>query len=63
MDKQRYHFAMSAFVRTYGRSVLNDNYIKQFCMEWSTWEVDAPLTGLYEVDQYFHYEYKNWRGI
>lgn len=63
MDKQRYSFAMSAFVRTYGRSVLNDNYIKQFCKEWSEWNVNAPLTGLNEVDQYFHYEYKNWRGI
>jgi hypothetical protein len=63
MDKQRYSFAMSSFMRTYGRKVLNDNYIKQFCEEWSKWEVNAPLEGLNEVDQYFHYEYKNWRGI
>ena len=61
--KQRYSFAMSAFVRMYGRSVLGDCHIKQFCVEWSRWECYAPLTGLNEVDQYFHYEYKNWRGI
>lgn len=61
--KQRYDFAMSAFVRMHGRTVLGDNYIKQFCNEWATWEVNAPLQGLNEVDQYFHYEYKNWRGI
>jgi hypothetical protein len=59
--KQRYSFAMSAFVRSYGRKVLNDNHIKQFCKEWSDWKVDAPLDNT--VDQYFHYEYKNWRGI
>ena len=59
--KQRYSFAMSSFVRFYGRSALNDNYIKQFCKEWAQWEVNAPLDN--SVDQYFHYEYKNWRGI
>lgn len=59
--RQRYHFAMSCFVRSYGRSVLNDNYIKQFCVEWSNWDVNPPLDNT--VDQYFHYEYKNWRGI
>lgn len=61
--KQRYGFAMSAFVRSYGRISLNDGYIKQFCKEWSQLEVNAPLGGLDEVDLYFHYEYKNWRGI
>lgn len=59
--KQRYGFAMSAFVRSYGRSALNDGYIKQFCIEWAQWDVHAPLDNT--VDQYFHYEYKNWRGI
>ena len=53
--RQRYHFAMSCFVRSYGRSVLNDNYIKQFCVEWSNWDVNPPLDNT--VDQYFHYEY------
>lgn len=60
--EQRYHFAMIVFVRTYGRGVLNDNYIKQFCKEWSHWNVNAPLDDSI-VDQYFHYEYKNWRGV
>ncbi len=60
--KQKYNFAMSAFVRMYGNSVLHNIDIKQFCKEWSTWEVNAPLTGLDEVDQYMYYEYKNWRG-
>ena len=62
-QKQRYGFAMSSFVRMYGRSALNDCHIKQFCVEWSHWDCNAPLEGLNEVDQYFHYEYKNWRGI
>jgi hypothetical protein len=52
---------MSAFVRSYGRKVLNDNHIKQFCKEWAECEVNAPLDDT--VDQYFHYEYKNWRGV
>ena len=52
---------MSAFVRSYGRGVLNNESIKQFCKEWSEWGVNAPLDNT--VDQYFHYEYKNWRGI
>jgi hypothetical protein len=61
--KQRYHFAMSAFSRMLGvRSASNDIHIKQFCIEWSCWEVNAPLSGLDEVDQYMYYEYKNWRG-
>ena len=61
-NKRRYCFAMSAFVRMYGHNVANNIDIKQFCAEWSTWEVDAPLQGLDEVDQYMYYEYKNWRG-
>ena len=60
--RQRYHFAMSAFVRMYGQSIIHNVDIKQFCLEWSTWEVNAPLQGLDEVDQYMYYEYKNWRG-
>jgi hypothetical protein len=61
-DKQRYAFAMSAFVRMHGYSVSHNHDIRQFCIEWSGWDVYAPLTGLDEVDQYFYYEYKNWRG-
>ena len=53
---------MSAFVRMYGQSIIHNVDIKQFCIEWSTWETDAPLQGLDEVDQYMYYEYKNWRG-
>jgi len=53
---------MSAFVRIYGHCIVNNIDIKQFCKEWSTWEVTAPLQGLDEVDQYMYYEYKNWRG-
>ena len=61
--RQRYNFAMSAFSRMLGvRSAANDIHIKQFCIEWSTWDVTAPLQGLDEVDQYMYYEYKNWRG-
>ena len=51
---------MTCFVRSYGRYVLNDLNIKQFCKEWSEWNVDAPLDDT--VDQYFYFEYKNWRG-
>ena len=60
-NKQRYHFALSAFSRMYGFQKI-DWSIRQFCLEWSDWQVDAPLSGLDEVDQYFYYEYKNWRG-
>ena len=59
---KKYQFAMSAFVRIHGHSVVHNHDIKQFCLEWSEWVVDAPLAGLNEVDQYFYYEYKNWRG-
>ena len=61
-NKQRYSFAMSAFVRMYGQSIIHNVDIKQFCLEWSIWEVNAPLQGLDAVDQYLYYEYKNWRG-
>ena len=60
--EKRYQFAMSSFVRMYGNAIVNNIDIKQFCKEWSTWEVNAPLQGLDEVDQYMYYEYKNWRG-
>ena len=61
-NKQKYVFAMSSFVRMYGQSIIHNHDVKQFCIEWSTWEVNAPLEGLDKVDQYFYYEYKNWRG-
>lgn len=61
--KQRYGFASSSFSRMYGvKTATNDMHIRQFCIEWSYWDVHAPLSGLDEVDQYFYYEYKNWRG-
>ena len=60
--RQRYSFAMSSFVRVYGQKICGDYHVKQFCLEWSEWDVNAPLGSLSEVDQYFHYEYKNWRG-
>ena len=59
---KKYQFAMSAFVRIHGHSVVHNHDIKQFCIEWSEWGVDAPLSDLNEVDQYFYYENKNWRG-
>lgn len=58
-NKQRYHFALSAFSRMYGVGKI-DFDMKQFCKEWSDWQIDAPLDN--SVDQYFYYEYKNWRG-
>lgn len=61
--KQRYNFALSSFVRMYGANSYLNVYYRQFCLEWSNWEVNAPLSGLNEVDQYFYYEYKNWKGI
>jgi hypothetical protein len=60
--KQKYNFAMSAFVRMHGHSVTHNHDIKQFCIDWSSREEIAPLQGLDEVDQYLYYEYKNWRG-
>lgn len=61
--RQKYWFALSAFSRMYGvRTAYNDIHIRQFCIEWSEWGVNAPLSGLDEADQYFYYEYKNWRG-
>ena len=59
-QKQRYRFAMSAFVRMWGRGALNDIKIQQFCVEWSHKNVHAPLDNT--VDQYFYYEFKSWRG-
>ena len=59
---KKYQFAMSAFVRIHGHSVVHNHDIKQFCLEWSECGANAPLAGLNEVDQYFYYEYKNWRG-
>ena len=61
-NKQRYSFAASAFVRMWGRGALNDIKIKEFCVEWSYRDVNAPLGSLYDVDQYFYYEFKSWRG-
>jgi hypothetical protein len=60
--KRRYDFVMSSFVRMHGNSVIHNHDIKQFCIEWSYREDNAPLQGLDEVDQYMYYEYKNWRG-
>lgn len=62
-NKQRYQFAMSAFTRMHGQNIIHNHHIRQFCIEWSKWEASSPLSGLNEVDQYFYYEYKNWRGI
>jgi hypothetical protein len=61
--RQRYNFALSSFVRVYGILAGNNPYYKQFCLEWSQRTVEAPLRGLNEVDQYFYFEYKNWRGV
>ncbi len=58
----KYNFAMSAFVRMHGHSVIHNHDIKQFCVEWSNGNDSAPLKGLDEVDQYMYYEYKHWRG-
>jgi hypothetical protein len=60
--KLRYQFAMSAFARMHGRVAMTDYKIREFCGEWATWDVHAPLDCLNNVDQYFYYEYKNWRG-
>lgn len=53
---------MTSFVRMYGHTIVNNYDIKQFCIEWSEGSENAPLSGLDEVDQYFYFEYKNWRG-
>jgi hypothetical protein len=60
--KKRYQFAASAFVRMWGRNSMNDYRIVDFCVEWAYKEENAPLSGLNEVDQYFYYEFKTWRG-
>lgn len=62
IHNKKYQFAMSAFVRMHGNGVTYNHDIRQFCIEWSKWDVSVPLSGLDEVDQYFYYEYKNWRG-
>jgi hypothetical protein len=62
IQNKKYQFAMSAFVRMHGHSVVHNHDIKQFCIEWSEWDAHAPMAGPNEVDQYFYYEYKNWRG-
>jgi hypothetical protein len=61
--KQRYMFALSSFSRIYGTLAINNLHYKQFCLDWSNMTVEAPLGGLDEVDQYFYFEYKNWRGV
>lgn len=58
--KQRYHFAASAFVRMWGRGAMSDVKIKEFCTEWAHREENAPLSG--DMDQYFYFEFKSWRG-
>lgn len=62
-NKQKYNFAMSSFVRMYGHDSTHNHNYQQFCKEWASWNVNAPLSCLDEVDQYFYYEYKNWRGV
>lgn len=63
LNKQRYHFALSSFCRMYGHKFIQRHDVKQFCLGWSTKDINAPLSGLDEVDQYFYFEYKNWKGI
>jgi hypothetical protein len=58
--KQRYQFAASAFVRMWGHSSLHDRRIVEFCGVWAHRTDDAPLDA--NVDQYFYYEFKTWRG-
>ena len=60
--RQRYKFATAAFVRMWGHKSMNDYRIVDFCVEWAYREENAPLSGLDEVDQYFYYEFKTWRG-
>ena len=60
--KQRYSFAASAFVRMWGHSSLYDLRIVEFCEVWAYKDVNAPLGSLYDVDRYFYYEFKSWRG-
>ena len=43
---RKYQFAMSSFVRIHGHSIINNHDIKQFCLEWSEWGIDAPLSVL-----------------
>ena len=59
--KQRFGFALSAFVRMWGHGSLNDYRIIEFCETWAFRTENAPLDNLM-VDQYFYYEFKTWRG-
>ena len=43
-----------------GHKSLNDHRIVEFCEVWAHREDNAPLSG--DVDQYFYYEFKTWRG-
>ena len=58
--KQRYQFAASAFVRMWGHSSLHDRRIVEFCEVWAHRTENAPLDN--NVDQYFYFEFKTWRG-
>jgi hypothetical protein len=58
--RQRYHFAASAFVRMWGHTSLHDRRIVEFCEVWAYRTENAPLDN--NVDQYFYYEFKSWRG-
>lgn len=58
--KQRYNFALSAFSRMHGVDKINFS-MKEYCKMWSQMEVDVPLENLNDVDQYFYYEYRNWK--
>ena len=58
--KQRYGFAASAFVRMWGHSSLHDRRIVEFCEVWAYKDAQAPFD--MNVDQYFYYEFKTWRG-
>jgi hypothetical protein len=59
--KQRYHFALSSFSRLYGIHIVSDHNVKQFCLDWSKLEENAPLEGLNEVDKYFVNLYNRWK--
>lgn len=55
-----YHFALSSFARVYGVPGITEE-MKQFCKEWKTWGVHAPLDSLHDVDTYFKIEFNSWR--
>ena len=58
--KQRHNFALSAFSRIHGVGKINSS-MKEYCEIWSKMEITAPLSSLNDVDQYFYYEYRNWK--